>query len=278
MSEPHVVTAPTSACLVEGDCVAALARMPSGFSDLVIGDPPYNFGHPYDAYEDNKSYDEYMAFTRAWLHAACAALSPQGTLWVFCPDEWDDEIRIVLKREESMFFRRKIVWAFTFGQAAQNNFTRAHCNILYFTKHRTQFTFNTEELRVPSARQAIYKDKRANATGKLPDDVWMLYAHQLAPYLTSDRDVWLESRVCGTFKERRPHSPNQLPLPLLERIVRTCSNPGELVADPFLGTGTTGEAALQLGRRFWGCDVSGECVQLTRARLDGLTHATGGVA
>lgn len=251
---------------MQGDCRTALAGVGAPV-DLVVADPPYNEGVPYDAYSDNKSYDEYMAFTRAWLGAAAAALGPHGSLFVFAPDEWDDEVRLVLKKELKLHFRRKIVWAFTFGQAARRNFTRSHCNVLYFTKSRTRFTFNEDAVRVPSARQLVYGDRRASARGKLPDDVWVLLADQLAPCMTPDRDTWLQSRVCGTFRERRRHSPNQLPLPLVERIVAAASPPGGLVADPFLGTGTTAEAALRLGRRFWGCDLGARCVTETTVRL-----------
>lgn len=261
---------PNPCRLVRGDCTPLLAGL-KGQARLVVADPPYDFGQPYDAYSDNLGHDAYMAFTRGWLGAAVEALHPHGAIWVFAPDEWDAEIRVMAKREFKLVERRKVVWAFTFGQAARKNFTRSHCNIIYFTKAKTRFTFNEAELRVPSARQLVYKDRRANPAGKLPDDVWMLLEDQLAPHMTPDRDVWLVSRVCGTFGERKPHSPNQIPEAVVSRIVRACSNPGDLVVSPFLGSGTDAKVCADLGRPFWGCDLSERCVRESAARVASVT-------
>ena len=95
----------------------------------------------------------------------------------------------------------------------------------------------------------------------------MLVRDQLQPLFRPDQDTWLESRICGTFKERKKHSPNQLPEPIVERIVRSCSNPGDLVVDPFLGSGTTGLVAVRNGRHFAGCDLSKTCVAESRTRI-----------
>ena len=99
----------------------------------------------------------------------------------------------------------------------------------------------------------IYNDSRANATGKIPDDVWNTY-----------------SRVCGTFKERQSWHPCQMPELLLARIIAASSNPGDLVLDPFNGSGTTAAAAMQLGRDYCGLDISENYVENTKIRLEEL--------
>jgi DNA modification methylase len=261
---------PTTLSVRKQDCTLGLAGL-KGKVKLLVSDPPYNFGQPYDAYSDNKSYAGYMAFTEKWMGAGVAALHPHGSMWVFCPDEWVSEIDILARKTFKLTKRRQVVWTFTFGQAAQRNFTRSHCHLLYFTKTKTKFTFNESKVRVPSARQLVYGDARANKKGKLPDDTWVLLRDQLEGAIPRDADVWLQSRVCGTFKERRKHSPNQIPVPIMERIVLACSNRGDLVADPFCGTGSLGEACARHERSYIGFDISGDAVKATRERI-GRVH------
>lgn len=259
---------------VLGDCIKHLREQTrKRKADLIIADPPYNFGEPYDAYDDNKSYDEYMTWTGHWMDAAAQALANTGSMFVFVPDEWVSEVDILARKKLKLYKQRQIIWAFTFGQKAQKNFTRSHCHILYFTKSRT-FTFNVDAVKVPSARQLVYKDKRAVAGGKPPDDTWMLLSHQMEPYMQPDQDTWLVSRICGTFKERRKHSPNQIPVPIMDRIVRACSNPGDLVVDPFCGSGSSAMPCKAHGRDWIGFDLSKTCISETQKRL-GHAHTTG---
>lgn len=248
------------------DCVKAMEGL-TYKPELVIADPPYNFGQPYDAYKDTKSHTEYMNWTRQWVGAAANVLAPHGALWIFVPDEWVSEIDVMAKREFKLYKRQHVVWAFTFGQKCQKKFTRSHCHLLYLTKAKTKFTFNVDSLRVPSARQLVYKDKRAVSAGKPPDDTWMLLESQLRPHMGQDKDTWLESRICGTFKERKKHSPNQIPVPIMERIVLACSNPGERVIDPFAGTCASGVACALHKRNWEGFDLSQRCVTEGNKRI-----------
>lgn len=249
------------------DCVAGLKALPKGSVHLAVADPPYNQKMEYADYDDNKSRDEYLAWTREWLAAAAHALHKHGALWIFVPDEWVSELDLMARKEFKFTKQQHVVWAFTFGQAQQKRFTRSHCHVLWLSRTKTAFTFDDEAVRVPSARQLVYNDKRANAAGKQPDDTWMLLKEQLEPYMTPDRDVWLENRICGTYKERRKHSPNQIPIPIMERIVRTTSRPGELVADLFAGTGGLADACRAAGRSYLGFEISKTCVAAIRERL-----------
>lgn len=251
---------------VLGDCVKGMLDLPKRSVQLIVSDPPYNQGQPYDAYADNLSYDAYMDKTADFLLATTKVLTRHGSLWIFAPDEWVSEIDLLARRKFKYYKASHVVWAFTFGQAAQKKFTRSHCHLLWLTRSRTP-TFNEDAVRVPSARQLVYKDPRANPGGKLPDATWMLLKEQLEPYMTPDRDTWLQSRVCGTFKERSKVSPNQIPVPVMERIVRSTSNPGDLVLDPFAGTGGLAEACVRHGRGYLGFDVSKACVEATNRRI-----------
>lgn len=272
MSKSDKASAPQVDLRVSDCCkfLASLKRRPN----LLVCDPPYNYGVEYDsAIADNRPYAEYLGWTQDWLGAAHAALHPHGALWVFIPDEWVSEIDLYCRKELKMTRRSWVVWYYTFGVANQKNFSRSHTHLLYFTKAKTKFTFNADAVRVPSARQLVYNDRRQAAGGKLPDNTWVLTRDQLQPLFEPDRDTWLESRVCGTFKERKKHSPNQLPEALVERIVRSCSNPHDLVVDPFLGSGSTAAVAARLGRDFAGCDLSKTCVAETRKRVQAVLSA-----
>ena len=122
-------------------------------------------------------------------------------------------------------------------------------------------------LRVPSARQLVYFDTRANPEGRLPDDTWILRPQDVPDGFAPESDTWYLPRVCGTFKERAGWHGCQMPEQLLGRIIRACSNPGEAVLDPFGGSGTTLTVAKKLDRRFLGFELSPDYAADIEARL-----------
>lgn len=239
--------------------------------DVQVSDPPYNYNVKYETGSDNRSDQQYLQFTREWLTAARDNLKPTGTMWVFIPDEWVADLDVIARRELGLHRQAWVVWYFTFGVACANNFARSHTHILRYTKHKKNFTFHADKIRVPSARQAVYGDKRAVGKGKIPDNTWVLHKKELEPLFGGDKDTWLESRICGTFHERRKHSPNQLPLPILQRIVACSTNPGDRVLDPFVGSGGTGVAAVQAGCPFTGIELGQENCIAARSRIASVT-------
>jgi site-specific DNA-methyltransferase (adenine-specific) len=232
------------------DCIEVMKTLPDKSIDLVFADPPFNIGIKYDIHNDNMSYEEYYSWSEKWINETYRLLKNNGTTYIAIGDEFAAEINIILKRI-GFYFRNWIIWYYTFGQNQRKKFNRAHTHILYFTKDKEQFTFNDREIRIPSARQLIYKDKRANPVGKIPDDVWQF------------------SRVCGTFKERIGKHPCQMPESLLERIILTSSDIDDIVLDPFGGTGTTVAVAKKLKRKFITIEISNDYYDLILKRLDG---------
>src|SRR5205814_5633479 len=111
-----------------------------------------------------------------------------------------------------------------------------------------------------------YADRRANPVGKLPDDTWVLRPQETADHFREDGDTWYVPRVCGTFRERTGH-PCQMPEAVLERIIRVASNPGDLVIDPFAGSGTTLAVAKRLRRRYLGVELSEDYAAAIERRL-----------
>jgi site-specific DNA-methyltransferase (adenine-specific) len=164
------------------------------------------------------------------------------------------------------------VWYYTFGVNCTRKFNRSHAHLFQFIKDDKQFTFNAEDplVRVPSARALVYGDSRANPKGRLPDDTWVLRPQDLPEGFQPNDDTWYYSRVAGTFKERQGFHGCQMPEQLLGRIIRVSSNEGDVVFDPFSGSGTTLAVAKKLGRQWLGTELSDEYAKYATQRLKSI--------
>lgn len=252
------------------DCLDGLAGMKQGSVDLAFADPPFNIGYEYDVYEDRKKDDDYLGWSKKWISAIIRVLKPDGTFWLAIGDEYAAELKVMITRELGLSCRSWVVWYYTFGVNCKYKFSRSHAHLFHFVKDPKSFTFNTEEIRVPSARQLVYADRRADGRGRLPDDTWILRPQDLPEGFQPHEDTWYFPRVCGTFKERKGWHGCQMPEQLLGRIIRACSKPGELVLDPFAGSGTTLAVAKKLHRKFVGFELSKEYAANVEERLAGI--------
>ncbi|MBI1367482.1 MAG: site-specific DNA-methyltransferase [Planctomycetes bacterium] len=292
---------PTNTIAV-GDCIQTMHAWPRESVDLIFADPPYNIGYKYDEYEDRRDDREYIDWTMNWIDACADLLKPTGSMFVLIGDEYAAETRVHLKeleRAHKLVFRNWIIWHYTFGQNCKAKFNRSHAHLFYCVgsaafdkknfkvsggigkKATLPFTFNREIVAVPSARQTTYGDARANPGGKLPDDTWYLRPQEAidgapadnAPwFFDPDGDTWYLSRLCGTFKERVGWHPCQLPESLLERIIKVSSNEGDIVFDPFTGSGTTLAVAARLGRRWLGTEMSADYARKATERIEHVSE------
>jgi DNA modification methylase len=250
-----------------GDCLELLGRMPAESVHLAFADPPFNIGYDYDSYDDRRTAGEYLAWSRKWMQAVLRVLRPDGTFWLAIGDEYAAELKVMATRELGLTCRSWVVWYYTFGVHCKYKFARSHAHLLQFVKDPVAFTFNVDAIRVPSARELVYADKRANSAGRLPDDTWILRPQDLPDGFAADGDTWYFPRVCGTFKERSGWHGCQMPEQLLGRIIRASSNEGDTVLDPFAGSGTTLAVAKKLRRRYFGCELSEQYAERIRERL-----------
>ena len=258
--------------ITHGDCLKAMASWPKQSIDLIFADPPYNIGYKYDQYDDNRTGDDFVQWTEDWISACADLLKPTGSLYVLIGDEYAAETRMHLKRLEAdgkLVFRNWILWHYTFGQNCRAKFNRSHAHLFYcvgsaalkqWKVSNPPFTLNKQVIAIPSARQTTYGDRRANPNGKMPDDTWYLRPQEAFDagenYFDPESDTWTMSRLCGTFKERQGWHPCQLPEALLERIIKLSSNEGDVVFDPFTGSGTTLAVSARLKRQWLGCELS----------------------
>ncbi|MFC1464058.1 MAG: DNA-methyltransferase [Candidatus Brachytrichaceae bacterium NZ_4S206] len=276
-----------------GDNVAVLRRHICDRSvDLIYADPPFNSGHAYYATGKRREGPRFRDIWRwdgeAYRHALdespasladvlealrcvlgesdalayCAALAPclgelrrvlkdTGSLYLHCDVRMSHYLRLML---DALFGRERcrneIVWAYRTGGAGKRHFARKHDAILFYTAS-DDYTFHLQRERVRYRKRFFGAQRDAHG----------YYADVLL------RDVWEIPAVINVSSERTGY-PTQKPLALLERIVAVSSNVGDVVLDPYCGSGTTLVAAQKLGRRWIGIDASEEAVRVARARLD----------
>ncbi len=257
--------------LHHADCIAGMAQLPAGAVDLVFADPPFNIGYKYDVYEDRKSADDYLAWTKTWGEQVKRVLKVDGTFWLAIGDDFAAELKVLFQRDLGFSCRSWVIWYYTFGVNCTRKFSRSHTHLFHFVKDPQHFTFNADKIKVPSARQLVYQDTRAKAGGRLPDDTWILRPQDLPDGFHPDEDTWYQPRVCGTFKERAGFHGCQMPERVLGRIIEVSSNPGDLVLDPFAGSGSTLIVAKKLGRDWLGFEFSENYAERIRDRLKATT-------
>lgn len=225
--------------IIHGNCLDVLPRLPA--ARMVFLDPPDNLGVKYDGCEDRMDDAVY----HTWLcHVVLAAVERAPIVWL--SHYYRHTCRLLPQlplyvRGQQM---RLFLWRYTFGQHRSRDCGNGYRPILRIA--RQDVVWHTDAIRVPSARQKN-GDKRADPRGRVPDDVWEF------------------SRVCGTFKERRPWALNQHPEALMERIVQLSCQPGDLVIDAFSHSFTTARVCRRLGI---------DCVSIEKS----LPYCTNGAA
>ena len=160
----------------QGDCVELLDKVEPGSVDLAFADPPFNIGYQYDVYHDQRDGEEYIAWNQKWMAGVHRALKPDGTFWLAIGDEYAAELKLLAQRKLGFTCRSWVIWYYTFGVNCTRGFSRSHTHLFHFVKNPKKFTFNADDpaVRVPSARQLVYADARANPKGRLPDNTWIL--------------------------------------------------------------------------------------------------------
>lgn len=236
----------TLACV---DCRAGLRDLAANSVDMTFADPPYGIGHKYDQFVDMLRGDEYIDWYSEWLRECVRVTRRGGAIWLMAHTDYVADVRNLAVKEWGLCLRNWVIWRYSFGQNQREKFTPSWVSLLYLQRPGGEWTWNSDAIRIPSARLTVYADKRANPLGKVPDDVW--------------DDI---PRLCGTHRERTGH-PCQLPEALVERAVLACTDPGDLVLDPFAGSGTTLVVAKKHRRRYIGFELSQAYCDIANDRL-----------
>lgn len=253
-----------------GDAAVWLRTLPAASVDLVFADPPYNVKKAeWDTFESQQAY---VDWSLRWIEQAARVLKPTGTLYI-CGYS---EILADLKLPASRYFQgcRWIVWHYKNKANLGSDWGRSHESMLHLRMSR-EFTFNTDDVRIPYGNHTTKYPEHPQAetsqygrNGKHQDKVWQPHPRGAKP-----RDV-IEVPVLSNGMSERTAHPTQKPEELLRKIILASSNSGDLVIDPFLGSGTTTVAAEQLGRRWMGCDISEEYCGWAVERLGRVERRT----
>jgi site-specific DNA-methyltransferase (adenine-specific) len=244
----------SSAAIYVGDCADILRDCPLRFP-LIVADPPYNIGHGYVGFEDKQSDAEFAHWLYLRLSCAIDLLAKNGSLWVLLPPKWTQLVVHPLVQSKKLVVHQQIIWSYRFGQHMDAKFIPSHAIWSWIVRAGEKPTFNPDAVLVESDRRSKYGDKRIadapRAGMRVPLTVWDEFP-----------------RVQGNNAERRDKHPNQLPEAMLARIIGACSNPGDLVLDPFLGSGTTCVVAQAMGRPSVGIEISKESAASAWERIN----------
>jgi site-specific DNA-methyltransferase (adenine-specific) len=219
--------------LYHGDCLEILPGMPT--VNCIFADPPDGIGLKYDGFDDNIPKEDYLHLMEEWLYAF---VEKAKTTWFSFNAKWTIEMGVIANRVLGCFPKvecKPCVQTFTFGQHNKNDFGNNHRPLWRF-RHKDAPIY-PDAIRIQSERQKM-GDKRANPNGRVPGDVFDF------------------PRVVGNSKQRRKWHKTQLNEGLVERCILACTQSGDVVIDPFAGTGTTLRVCKSINRRCITMDLS----------------------
>ncbi len=240
------------------DALEGLRSLPDNSVDLTVTSPPYNIGKEYEA---ALPLPDYLDWCAKWLGEIYRVTKSDGALWLNLgylevPGKGRAvPISYLLWDKSPFYLLQEIVWHYGAGVASKKTFSPRNEKWLWFIKNPDGYTFNLDAVRDPDVKYPQQKKNgklKCNPLGKNPGDVWII------PKVTSGTN--------RASKERMPH-PAQFPLAVIERIILACSNSGELVLDPFVGSGSTVLAAQRANRRGLGFELRPDYSEMALKRL-----------
>lgn len=251
-----------------GDSLKWLESLEPESVDMVFADPPYNIGKA--DWDHFASHDDYIAWSVRWIELAARALRPTGSLYV-CGFS---EILADLRRPAAKYFSgcKWLVWFYKNKANLGNDWGRSHESIIHYRKSKDR-TFNVDDVRIPYGNHTLkypvhpQAESSQYAKGKEAKQDWQPHPDGAKP-----KDVFEIPVTSNGMGEKTPH-PTQKPEELLRKLILASSNEGDLVIDPFSGSGTTLVCAEQLRRKWAGCDISAEYGQWAVIRIQRVPHA-----
>lgn len=243
------------------DCESSLAQLPGGVFSLTVTSPPYNIGKEY---ERPLPLSQYLGWCERWMAQVHRTTRADGAFWlnvgyVESPGRGRAvPLPYLLWNRTDFFLIQEVVWNYGAGVASSKALSPRNEKLLWYVKDPEAYTFNLDAIRDPDVKYPHQKKNgklRCNTLGKNPSDVW-----QIAKVTSG------ENRASP---ERTPH-PAQFPLDLVNRIVLGFSNAGQLVMDPFIGSGTTAISCLTHGRPIIGFEIRPSYCDLAAQRIEGF--------
>jgi site-specific DNA-methyltransferase (adenine-specific) len=241
--------------VIEGDAIEVMREIPDNSVDMTFADPPFNLGKRYNNYHDKKRIEEYLEWCRLWLKEMVRITKPTGSIFVHHIPKWLTYFAGFLN--EIAYFRHWIVWD-AMSSPLGKTLLPSHYGILWYTKEKRGFKFYDIRSAHPRCRNCgIVLQDYGGKKNKM---------HPYGPLIS---DVWKDIHRIK-HKKRRDEHPCQLPIPLLERLILMTTDEGDIVLDPFVGTGTTAIAAKRLGRKYIAIDIDSKYVKIAIEKLENV--------
>ena len=229
------------------DCLDYLRSIPDESVDVTFADPPFNLKKRYSTYWDNLDVAQYVEWCHQWLRELVRVTKPSGSIFIHNIPKWLSYYCQVLN--DIADFRHWIAWE-AMSTPLGKTLLPTHYGILFYAKDYRQLKFY--DVRYPHHRCRKCNTLRKDYGGK---------KKRLHPFGPIVSDVWTDLHRIKHNKRRDKH-PCQLPIPLLERVILMSTDEGDVVLDPFMGTGTTAVAAKRLGRNYMGTDIDANYVKI----------------
>ena len=237
--------------IIQGDCLAVMRKIPDDSIDVTFADPPFNLKKKYNSYYDKQEVEKYLSWCKEWLYEMVRITKPSGSIFVHNIPKWLIHYDAYLS--EIAMFRHWIAWD-AMGSPLGKTLLPNHYGILYYVKSPD---FKFYDIRMLHKRCRVCHYILQDYGGKKDQ------MHKFGPLLS---DVWTDIHRIR-HKKRRDEHPCQLPVHLLERLLLMSTDEGDVVLDPFIGTGTTAVAAKRLGRKYIGVDIDPQYVEMTNQKL-----------
>ena len=236
-----------------GDCLDVLAQLDDNSVDVSFADPPFNLNKKYKSYKDRRPTSEYLSWCRDWLTELVRVTKPSGSIFIHNIPKWLTYYASILN--ELAYFKHWISWD-AMSAPVGKTMLPAHYGVLMYTKEPNGFKFY--EVRAPHKKCRVCESYIKDYGGK---------KDQMHPFGGLVSDVWTDIHRIR-HSSRRDEHPCQLPVHLLERIVLMSSDIGDVVLDPFLGTGTTAIAAKTLQRNYIGIEKDSLYAAIAKEKID----------
>ncbi|MBE6386127.1 MAG: site-specific DNA-methyltransferase [Lentisphaerae bacterium] len=241
-----------------GDLFRVLPLLPGGFADLVIADPPYNLDKDFHGKKFKKSSEElYESYTDSWVRALLPVLKENASVYVCC--DWESSSAIARVLQKYFHVRNRITWQREKGRGAQANWKNGMEDIWFATKSK-EYTFNVDAVKLrrrviaPYRENGVPKGWHESDEGRFRD--------------TFPSNFWDDISIPYWSMAENTAHPTQKPEKLLAKLILASSNPGDMVFDPFLGSGSTAVTAQKLNRRYCGIEINPQYCIWAQKRLE----------
>lgn len=241
------------------DCIEGMKALPEKIANLTVTSPPYNIGKEYESLIETSDYIEWCV---RWMKEIYRVTADDGAFWLnvgyFEVKNKGLAVPIpyLLWDKTEFYLLQEIIWNYAAGVACKSRFSPRNEKLLWYVKHQQQYIFNLDDVRDPNVKYPNQKKNgklKCNPLGKNPSDVWQI--------------AKVTSGANRSSKERTPH-PAQFPTEMIERIIKSSSNQGDLVIDPFMGSGSTAIAAIANGRNVIGFEIEDKYVKIIAERIE----------